>query len=98
MITFCDGSLGNRKHLNNESSPKHKAVKYEFGALYRQFTPEFWYFGEFLKTNLWTFILSFCDAMDGSRHVFSCVRSQHLKFLHLFFKSIAFDQQNLSLS
>ena len=70
----------NRKHLNDESSPKHKAVKYEFGALYRQFTPEFWYFGEFLKTN---FRLSFCDAMDGSRHVFSCVRPQHLKFSHL---------------
>ena len=39
----------NRKHLNEESSPKHKAIKYEFGALYRQFTPEFWYFGEFVS-------------------------------------------------
>ena len=38
----------NRKHLNDEMSPKHKAVKYEFGALYRQFTPQCWYFGEFL--------------------------------------------------
>ena len=36
----------NRKHLNNESSPKHEAIKYEFGALYRQFTPRYWYFGE----------------------------------------------------
>ena len=36
----------NKAHLNDESSPKHKAVKYQYGALYRQFTPQFWYFGE----------------------------------------------------
>ena len=30
----------NRKHLNDEMSPKHKAVKYEFVVLYRQFTPQ----------------------------------------------------------
>ena len=42
----------NRKHLNDESSLRHKAVKYEFGALYRQFTPRFWYFGEsFLESS-----------------------------------------------
>jgi hypothetical protein len=51
----------NRKHLNDESSPRHNAVKYEFGALYRQFTPRFWYFGEsclfFFFFFLWFFVV-----------------------------------------
>lgn len=37
----------NREHLNDESSLRHDAIKYEFGALYRQYTPQFWYFGKY---------------------------------------------------
>ena len=54
----------NRKHLNDESSPKHNAVKYEYGALYRQFTPQFWYFGMSFSIPEWfpmpPFFFSFC--------------------------------------
>ena len=33
----------NRKHLH-DATPKHEEIKYEFGALYMQFTPKYWYF------------------------------------------------------
>ena len=34
----------NRNHLNDRTSVRHEVVKYEFGALYRQFEPSFWFF------------------------------------------------------
>jgi hypothetical protein len=38
----------NRKALNDESNPEHEAVAYEFGPLYSQFEPQYWYFGAFV--------------------------------------------------
>ena len=34
----------NRKHLHDESSPKHADVKYAIGGIYLQYEPEFWWF------------------------------------------------------
>ena len=34
----------NRKHLHDESSPKHADVKYAIGGVYLQYEPEFWWF------------------------------------------------------
>ena len=38
----------NRKALNDEAHPEHKAVAYAFGPLYSQFEPQYWYFGEYI--------------------------------------------------
>ena len=32
----------NRKHLHDESSPKHKATLFKLGGLYQQYEPAFW--------------------------------------------------------
>jgi len=60
----------NRRHLNDESSPKHEAVKYKFGALYRQFTPQHWYFGE-CKLFKYSFLTSLLQVTSA---IFSLAR------------------------
>ena len=52
MIVYIFGIPGmvlftlwrNRKHLHDESSPKHEVVDHEFGGLYKQYEKEYWWF------------------------------------------------------
>jgi hypothetical protein len=53
-----------RKHLNDKSSQRHTTIKYMLGALYRQFTPQFWYFGaSYYRFNV------FLNRIDGQKTV-----------------------------
>lgn len=41
----------NKKHLHDESSPKHHLIKNALGGMYTQYEPSFWWFEIFLLIN-----------------------------------------------
>jgi hypothetical protein len=41
----------NKKHLHDESSPKHHLIKQALGGMYTQYEPEYWWFEIFLLLN-----------------------------------------------
>ena len=46
MLLWC-----NKRHLHDESSPRHRLIKSALGGLYTQYEPGYWWFEIFLLLN-----------------------------------------------
>ena len=56
----------NRKHLFDESSPKHKQVTREFGTLFAQYEPKFYFYECFVLVKKMLLTGAMCVVAPGS--------------------------------
>mgnify|MGYP006088723611 CR=1 FL=1 len=56
----------NRKHLYDESSPKHKEVVYKLGGLYSQYNEQYWWFEIFIILHKMFMTGAMCIIAAGS--------------------------------